>query len=80
MSDGLTSYVATTLGMVGSGDGIGHKDLNNCFLLFWAGSVMKNILSHILHNFFFGYGKPSTYWCLLSGDINIFPFSFYHAL
>jgi hypothetical protein len=34
LSDGLTSYVATTLGIVGSGDGIGHKDLNNCFLLF----------------------------------------------
>lgn len=37
--DGLLAKVATTLGVVGSGEGIGPKDLNNCLLLLCTGPV-----------------------------------------
>ena len=38
---GLVAYVATTLGMVGSGEGIGPRDLNSCRLLLWTGPEMN---------------------------------------
>ena len=34
-SGGLGEKVWTTLGMVGSGEGTGHEDLNSCFLDLW---------------------------------------------
>ena len=34
---GLTAKVACTLGIVGSGEGMGPRDLYSCFLLLWIG-------------------------------------------
>ena len=39
---GLAEKVAWTLGTVGSGEGIGHSDLNSCFLLLWTGLVSSS--------------------------------------
>ena len=54
---GLLANVATTLGRVGSGDGMGPRDLNSCLRLLWTGpeekeEFKKNALKSFKENYF----------------------------